>query len=417
MTHNSILQISDSEGLGRFVLFDGLSHQLLLKPGIYGNPVLTTQAIYFLDQMESIGHISSESPIPPPDVERLVDNYLFEFSKIHSSSRMTFRTSDARFWIDERSSMYSLADQMLTDTLALDRLNDRSVLEVAATDPKDTINFDDWNIGVNYANAAIADHVGNISSLLEKKVDVRVMPNEERDGHLGKLRVIKARAAYIDIFQALALQDIDARAMQPTRDGTRPTYFPLATSKTFGVVEELSIERITTNKQYSPVLLSHFFSGVKERNPLKAFLAFYNVLEYYFEEAPTRLRRNARSELDQLKCVIELLATDVDFANQLSGDASDWRGAIASNLVTSLGPPIARVDAAAASLCDEFSRWLYEIRCAVVHSKKTRRGITTSSFEPYSAASANIKVALPIVRWLAVLCIEKDQALTNPALV
>ena len=67
------------------------------------------------------------------------------------------------------------------------------------------------------------------------------------------------------------------------------------------------------------------------------------------------------------------------------------------------------------SLRGEFARWLYDIRCAVVRSKKTRRGATVSGFEPYTTASKSVSLGLEIVRWLAILCIEKDHDLTNPS--
>ncbi len=144
-------------------------------------------------------------------------------------------------------------------------------------------------------------------------------------------------------------------------------------------------------------------------------MAYYNVLEYYFEEAPALLSKNARTELEQLKCVMELLTTEADVAAKLTSIHPDIRFAIASPLLPSVGPVILGVDLAQASLRGEFARWLYEIRCAVVHSKKTRRGSPASGFEPYTAAAKSVSVGIEIVRWLAILCIEKDHDLANPS--
>jgi hypothetical protein len=182
---------------------------------------------------------------------------------------------------------------------------------------------------------------------------------------------------------------------------------------TYGCETELTVERITTTKTYAPILLSHFFSGVKETNPLKAYLAYYNILEYYFEEAPALLSKNARTELEQLKCVMELLTTEAGVAAKLTSIDPDMRFAIASPLLPSVGPAILGVDSAQPSLRGEFTRWLYEIRCAVVHSKKTRRGSPASGFEPYTATAKSVSVGIEIVRWLAILCIEKDHDLAN----
>ena len=414
MAHNALLQLSGSKGIGRLILFEGLKYAVLVKPTVYGNPVLTAQAIYFLEQMESVAHVRHEDNLSPSEVEYILDNYLFEFAKQHPETRMTFRITEGKFWEDNGSSMYNSADQMLTLTLVLDRLNDASVLQIDALDSADNIDLDDWNVGVNYAQPVLAEYVEHISALPHKKVVVKVLPTEERDGYFGKLRVVEPQAPYIDVFQAAALEDVDLLSLGPHCNDDVPASFRLLDSATYGCETELDIEKIIATKYYAPILLSHFFSGVKEMNPLKAYLAYYNVLEYYFEGAPALLSKNVRTELEQLKCVMELLTTEADVAAKLTSAPADIRFAITSPLLPSVGP-VPGVDLARPSLRDEFARWLYDIRCAVVHSKKTRRGAPVSSFEPYTAASKSVSLGIQIVRWLAILCIEKDHDLTNPS--
>jgi len=415
MAHHEFLQLSGSKGIGRLIRFEGLKYVVLVKPTVYGSPVLTAQAIYFLDQMESVAHVRHEQDLPPSELEYILDNYLFEFAKQHPESRMTFRITEGKFWEDDWSSMYNWADQMLTETLVLDQSNDASVLQIDALDSDDNIDLTDWDIGVNYAKPVLAEYVEDISTLLQKKVNVKVLPSEERDGYFGKLRVLKPQAPYIDVFQAAALEDVDPLSLGADCNDDVPARFRLSESGTYGCETELDIERIVATKCYAPILLSHFFSGVKEMNPLKAYLAYYNVLEYYFEEAPALLSRNSRTELEQLKCVMELLTTEADVAAKLTNTAPNIRLAITSPLLPSVGPAIPGVDLAQPSLRGEFARWLYDIRCAVVHSKKTRRGAPVSCFEPYTAASKSVSLGIQIVRWLAILCIEKDYDLTHPS--
>jgi hypothetical protein len=415
MAHHALLQLSGSKGIGRFVLFKGLKYTVLVKPTVYGNPVLSVQGIYFLEQMECAAHVRDENDLSQSELEYILDNYLFEFAKQHPETRMTYRVAEGMFWQDDLSSMYNSADQMLTGTLALDQLNDTSVLQIDALDPTDNIDLNDWDIGANYAKAVLAEYVENISTLLQKKVLVKVIPSEERDGYFGKLRVVRPHAPYIDVFQATALEDVDPSSFGATHNNDVPTSFHLSDSATYGCETELAVEKITATKTYAPILLSHFFSGVKETNPLKAYLAYYNIVEYYFEEAPALLSKNARTELEQLKCVMELLTTEAGVAAKLTSIDPDIRFAIASPLLPSVGPAILGVDIAQPSLRGEFARWLYEIRCAVVHSKKTRRGSPASGFEPYTAAAKSVSVGLEIVRWLAILCIEKDHDLANPS--
>lgn len=415
MAHHALLQLSGSRGIGRFVLFKGLKYTVLVKPTLYGNPVLSVQGIYFLKQMECAAHVCDEDDLSQSDLEYILDNYLYEFAKQHPETRVTSRIAEGMFWQDDLSSMYHSADQMLSETLALDQRNDRSVLQIDALDPADNIDLSDWDIGVNCAKAVLAEYVANISTLLQKKVLVKVMPSEERDGYFGKLRVVRTQAPYMDVFQATALENVDPSSLGTTRNDDLPTSFRLSDSATYGCETKLEVEKITATKTYAPILLSHFFSGVKETNPLKAYLAYYNILEYYFEEAPALLSINARTELEQLKCVIALLTTEADVAAKLTSIDPDMRFAIASPLLPSVGPAILGVDLAQRSLRGEFGRWLYEIRCAVVHSKKTRRGSPASCFEPYTAAAKSVSVGIEIVRWLAILCIEKDHDLANPS--
>jgi hypothetical protein len=415
MAHHALLQLSGSKGIGRFVLFKGLKYTVLVKPTVYGNPVLSVQGIYFLEQMKCATHVRDEDALSESELEYILDNYLFEFAKQHPETRMTFRVAEGIFWQDDLSSMYNSADQMLTGTLALDQLNDTSVLQIDALDPADKIDLNEWDIGANYAKAVLAEYVENISTLLQKKVLVNVMPSEERDGYFGKLRVVRPQAPYIDVFQATALENVDPCSLGATHNDDVPTSFRLLDSATYGCETELAVEKVTATKTYAPILLSHFFSGVKETNPLKAYLAYYNILEYYFEEAPALLSKNARTELEQLKCVMELLTTEAGVAAKLTSIDPDIRFAIACPLLPSVGPAILGVDLAQPSLRGEFARWLYEIRCAVVHSKKTRRGSPVSGFEPYTAAAKSVSVGIEIVRWLAILCIEKDHDLANPS--
>ncbi len=42
--------------------------------------------------------------------------------------------------------------------------------------------------------------------------------------------------------------------------------------------------------------------------------------------------------------------------------------------------------------------------------RKQEEGKTTAIFEPYLEKSTNVKIALPIISWLSILCIKKDCA-------
>lgn len=408
------LQLANSEGLMKVLVFTGLSHPLVVHPTIHGEPLLTAQAFYYLEELESVAHLRYETGEPElslDELEYLVDNYLFEYSKTDSRSKMTFKVTRGKFWHDEPSEMYVLADQGHTEALALDMANDPSVKSIEALDPSDSIDLSDWRIGYNYVAKHFHHYVDSLCDVFNKKVSVVALPSELRDGYLGRLRVIKCGHGLIDIFQAEALDNISLRAISPSA-----TAINLITSKSSAVVDSLPVERITTTKQHTPILLSHYFSGLKEDNPLKSYVGFYNVLEYYFEEAPVLVGRGAKTELEQLLCVLELLTTDTCIHNFVAGLGSRLSLAISSDLQTSSGVAIRGLSTAPPiGHRAELARWLYEIRCSIVHSKKTRKGKPTATFEPYSPAAKDVNIALPVVRWLSILCIEKDHALrTSP---
>jgi hypothetical protein len=412
ITQNAILQLSGGEGLGRIVLFSGLGYTVLVRPTVHGEPLLTAQGIYYVDRLESVAHIrgnSSDDALPEEKLEYLLDNYLFEFSRLHPDSRMTFKVVEYEFWIDDPHSKYLLADHGHTRTLALDQLNDPAVVSVKPVDETDDVDLNDWDIGRNYSRSHIGEYLAATSALLEKKVRVVLLPDEGRDGYFGKLRVVKAEDSFIDYFQARALEDLSADCIP-----CDATQVALLDSQIPGAAEVLPVERIIATKRHSPILLSHFFSGLKELNPLKGYLSYYNVLEYYFEEAPVLIGRSAKTELEQLKCTLEILVSDADVQGMLAALPPAARAKVFVDMPTSSGVTLKRLDSHAANLRGELARWLYDIRCAIVHSKKTRKGVSVASFEPYSNAAKNVAIAFPFVRELAIKCIEKDTALQNP---
>jgi hypothetical protein len=263
-----------------------------------------------------------------------------------------------------------------------------------------------WNIGVNYVMDRFEPYVRGLGAVLERRIKTFVAPSAERDGYSGRLRVLKPDDGLIDYWQAIGLDNITLPFISTTA-----TTVPLERSSCARTLGSLPIERVQAYRLYAPVLLSHYFSGLKELNPLKAFVGFYNVLEYYFEEAPLLLGRTATNERNQLHCVIELLVGDAEVQSYFASLPSDVRPILSADLPTTSGVDVRAFDFAASSLRAELARWLYEIRCAVIHSKKTRHGRPSATFEPYSAPSRVLQSVVPILRWLAVACIEKDAVL------
>ncbi len=108
MALNVILQLANSEGLMKVLVFSGLTHPVVVHPTIHGGPLLTAQAFYYLQELESVAHIPHEredEQLSVEEMEYLVDNYLFEYSKIDSSSRMCSKVTRGKFWQNDWSEM------------------------------------------------------------------------------------------------------------------------------------------------------------------------------------------------------------------------------------------------------------------------------------------------------------------------
>lgn len=406
MAINRLLQLENGIGLSKVVVCSGLNVPAIIHPMVHGEPALTAQAFYYLDHLDTVAQVRFETEqdvLSDDKIEFLIDNYLFEYSKRHPESRMSFKVLEGKFWQDDAHDHYLIADRGLTKVLVADVLNDEAVHSIEAIDPDDTVDLQDWDIGRNYIKDGLDRYIEHVTGVLEKKVMAIIMPSANRDGYMGKMRVVKPELSLIDYDSAMALTDLSLRQISEQ-----------AESVTLGWRGDhsLPVERIVATKFHNPVMLSHYFSGLHELNPLKSFVGFYNVLEYYFEEAPGILRKDARTEKLQLECVVELLVTDQEVSGFIGSLGAKKLATIKTDLPTTSGIKISRYDETAGAGKD-LARWLYEIRCAVVHSKKTRKGQLTPAFEPYTAESQALISVTPVIRWLAVKCIEKDSDLNS----
>ena len=407
MALNLLMQLARSEGLNRIVVFTGLSHPIVIHPTVHGEPLLTAQAFYYLDQLESVAHVRYEGhPLPPDQLDYLVDNYIFEYSKRHPQSRLTSRVSSSRYWEDDPSDFYLWSDGQLTERLAIDSLNDKSVMSIAPADPEDGVDLSDWDIARTYVNDAFQEYQMQLAQAIRKKVRLVKAPSALQDGYMGYLRVIKPGYGLVDFGQATRLESLSFDDVENVG-----ATVPLGESISPNALHDLPVERVSATKQYNPVLLGYFFGALKEDTPLRSFVGFYNVLEYYFEEVPLLLSRVAATELEQLKLVVQWLVSDAEVGAALGTLSAADQTKLAAPLKTSSGVDIAPLDRSAANLREELARWLYAIRCAVVHSKKTRKGRPTPTFQPYSIQAQGLAPSIPLLRWLSVLCIEKDEAL------
>lgn len=399
-------QLSNAKGLEKIICFDGLGYDLTIHPTIHGEPLLTSQAFYYLKNLDSIARLNIDISQPQLDstqIEYLIDNYLFEYSAKNPKSKLTTKVEEYVYWKDDIYNLYHHYDQANTGALIVDKWNDPTVIDIQPIG--DNVDFSDWCIPKNYTDSIVHEYVLKMQALLDKKVMLFINPNEYRDGYMGKKRIFDFIEIPLDLYQAEKLDSI--------RRINEEDVLTIESSYSSDYDAHISVERIHCQNLYNPLLLSYYFAGLNAKNALNGFVGFYNVVEYYFEEAPTLLNISARFEKEQLEAVITLLTNHLDIDTFLKGLASSQYTELCNDIVTSSSINISGFNIGSSDYINELARWLYEIRCAVVHSKKTRRGQTTAIFEPYSIESNNPNVAVPIIQWLAILCIKKDYLLGN----
>ncbi|EBR0537475.1 hypothetical protein BLM28_12145, partial [Salmonella enterica] len=259
-------QLYESEGISKIILFSGLEFDLIIHPYVYGEPLVTTQPVYFLEQLGSIAKLRVEHPkkITELETEYLIDNYLFEYSLLYSTSRLCSKISTPAFWAPDFSGFYQYHDQRRTRALTLDPLNDESIISIQDLEGNDW-PFTDYCIPKEFLDEALTESATKILKLHEQKLITMIDLSPEREGYYGKLRLLESEGTLIDFSQAAQL---DAISEYNIKD--KNTY-ELSSEIDPSNKIELPIERVTTTEKYSPTLLSYYFSGLRERNPLISF--------------------------------------------------------------------------------------------------------------------------------------------------
>lgn len=55
-------QLYESEGIAKIIIFSGLDFDMIIHPYVYGEPLVTTQPVYFLEQLGAIAKVRVEHP-------------------------------------------------------------------------------------------------------------------------------------------------------------------------------------------------------------------------------------------------------------------------------------------------------------------------------------------------------------------
>ena len=401
-------QLTNSRGIDKVIFCDGLETPLVIAPTVQGEPLLTAQAFYYLEEIESVARMCTD-PISPEfqisegllarRCEYIIDNYLFAYSVKHPESRLSTKITDFRYWKYE-GEPYRGYDHDHTKALALDWLNDPTIRCIRSDDSKE---LPDWCLVANYINPVMAEYVKAMKDCIQKCVDVETDSHEYFGTESYRLPLVITRTGLLDYDQAMALEVIRSRDHSVGTD-------TVLVSRGSGSIREfrLPCEVVHATQLCSPELLAYYFAGVREHAPIARFRSFYNVLEYFFDSAPNELGESARTEREQISCVVRSVVDAAQVKSFIASVDHEYEYALAIQLQTSSGRSIRALQPDPATICSEVSRWIYDIRCACIHSKASRGGAATARFVPFSKDENAVSLAIPLLQWLAVACIQKD---------
>ncbi|PZU96013.1 MAG: hypothetical protein DCE90_11335 [Pseudanabaena sp.] len=261
----------------------------------------------------------------------------------------------------------------------------------------------DWFLLKNYKEWGFEEYINNLRKLFLKNVEVEVENHQALGTGKYKLPLVKANQTILTYHQAQMFDIVSSRDFKEERQ-----YYPInrgiPSSDNFRVEQEV----VLADKYHNKDLLAYFFSALRDKSPLTQFRNLYNVLEFFFEEAPQRIGATARIEREMIKAVFSWAIIDSELRLFLNNLPSNVLCAITSEQITTSGISIQGIDLNSTTIGDEVSKRVYEIRNACMHSKKTRGGNPTARFVPTSKEEEILRNEFWLMHWLAIKVIEKD---------
>ena len=403
--------LTNAVGTSKVILFKGLAHPVVLTPSLLGEPIFTAQPFYFLNDLDCVIRIRFENNSDMPKyetneeledfIETLIDNYLFEYSKKYPSSKITSKITNFSYWKDDLENPYFRSDKMNVEYLALDTLNDESIIKCC--DAEEGFGYDDWFLMKNYKEWSFENYINDLRKLFEKKVYVEV--EDHRALGTGKyiLPLLKPNPTILTYHQAETFEVVSTRDFNEENENYK-------VNRGIPSKDDIKIEQevIEAKNYHDKELLSYFFSALRDKSPLTQFRNLYNVLEFFFEEAPNKIGKTAKFERQMIEAVFQWAITAKELTTFLGNLSVNILRSLTSDQTTSSGISIKGIDLASQNIISDVSSRVYEIRNACMHSKKTRKGNVTARFVPTTKEENILKNEYWLMHWLAIKVIEKD---------
>jgi len=371
-----------------------------------GEPILTAQPFYFLERLDSVVKVRFEAGQDIPSertIEYVIDNYLFEYSKLHPADKVTSKITELQFWKDNPDYHYFEYDWRMTQCLVLDTYNDSSILNCSDAHHINKNSFYDWLLFKEYFDQAHDLYVQSLRKAASLQVSVRTSDHSSLGTGMFTLPILKTLSPPLTLEQVERFEVLSPNEIKHDQSSVLISR-GIPSSNNF----EIPVESISAQTHYNAELLAYYFSGLRDHSPVSQFKNFYNVLEYFFEVAPASLGISASYEYQQIEAVLRWAITSAELSSRLGALKASIRSTITRPQTTTSGEPISPLNLASTDILKEYAGRIYQFRNACVHSKKTRRGAPTARIVPSTENEEILSHEMGIVQWLATKCIERE---------
>ncbi len=397
--------LTNSRGLCKVVFFRGLSFPVVIVPSIMGEPMITAQPFYFLERLDSVARVRFEAGVPTPterEIEYVIDNYLYEYSKKYTGSKMTSKISEFVYWRNDPEEHYFHYDWRLLQCLVLDTLNDPSIVDCSYRDHPSKKYVYDWCLFKPYFEEALTEYRQTLKQAMDISVCVRTKDHPSLGTGEAHLPMTKIDGTVMTLEQVEMFEVIEPQ--RPKKESSSYLVSRGMSSESNYYIEQECFE---VSSYHDEQLLAYYFSALRDQSPVSQFKNYYNVLEYFFEDAPVALGVEARNEKQQIDSVLRWAVPRGALLAKLHSLPSQAVVSLSQARTTSSGESVSGVNLASPDIIGEYATYIYQVRNACIHSKRTRKGLATPRIAPSTAEELILADGMPIMQWLATQCIEK----------
>ncbi|MCW4048477.1 MAG: hypothetical protein NWE89_01940 [Candidatus Bathyarchaeota archaeon] len=448
----SNMALTNSEGLGQILQFDGLGLKITIGPSVetLGEPVITKQAFYFLENLESVAktrlenesvmHTMIDKVYFSPVMEYILDNYLFTYSLVNEESKLTSKIDEYGLLNTTPNDWYYLADKANTKVLAVDTLNDESVVECYdVLDPE--MSFEsDWRIFYNYFPELDNKYVKELRSLFEKKIFLKTRNGSAKEQILPIIQFKHKAYEYSELERLSYVNYVDKN--NPKLVNGIYSFYPNTLDKSNKI--DIPMNHCYSTNFYHKYLLDMYFAGLREPSLVVKFKHFYNILEYLFEDAalseckkylPTKKakkifdmskvdkwkkklktsfpysKRYITSEKTHLQMLFNMTINKNNFINKIKNYDLETKNHFLTKTPFNKSMSMKPLDLDKSGIIDAYATRIYTIRNGVIHTKRKRHGKDSQMILPFSENERFLQKEIMLLKYVVQEVIQKERTL------